>query len=110
MRQIEINELSPGEVSTIAKYLKEHGAPGALEGMFWIPLPENIRAGAQQGHGECGPFVFAVELLKDAVVFELLVRSSSNLHCTCTSYATAGQRQYVLDFFDAMVLETHIAA
>ncbi len=116
MRQIAINELSGEEVKSIEEYLKTNATPAALEGMYWVPMPEDIWAEAQEGHGDCGPFVFAVELVRntvaseDSVVFELLVRSSSNLHCSCTSYATASQRQYLLDFFDAMVLETKIKA
>lgn len=110
MREIAINELTAGEVDTIEEYLKSKTTPGAVEGMFWILLPDDCLAEAQQGHEECGPFVFAVELGRNAVIFELLVRSRSNLHCSCTSYATTRQRQYLLDFFDTMIVETLIKA
>ena len=108
MRQVAINELSDIEVKAMEEYLKINAAPGAIQGVYWFPLPDKVLAAAQAGHEKCGPFVFAIEIVRDTVIFELLVRSSSNLHCTCTSYATAEQRQYLLDFFDRMVLETRV--
>ena len=64
----------------------------------------------QQGHEECGPFYFAVILDENSLRFELLVRSSNNMHCSCISYATSGQRQFVLDFADRLLQEEMIRA
>lgn len=108
MRQIVLNELNSGNMDVLREYLAENASPGALEGMFWVSIPEAYLAEAQQGHEACGPFVFAIELGKDSATFELLVRSSSNLHCSCTCYATPEQRGYLLDFFDAMVSAAQI--
>jgi hypothetical protein len=51
-----------------------------------------------------------VEVERDSVRFELLVRSQANLHCSCIAYATPVQRQFVLDFIDGMINEELISA
>ncbi len=110
MRQIVIDELSPMERDNIDSYLKRTLKPGPMIGLYWIELPPDLFSEAQQGHEEHGPFYLAVELTGTAVKFELLVRSQSNLHCTCIAHATAIQRQFVLDFIDRMVAEEFIKA
>lgn len=110
MRQIVIDELSPMERDNIDSYLKRTIKQGPMIGLYWIELPPDLLSEAQQGHEEHGPFFLAVELAGSAVKFELLVRSHSNLHCTCIAHATAGQRQFVLDFVDRMVAAEFISA
>ena len=110
MRQFVIDELSPLERDNLESYLKRTLAPGPLAGIFWIALPEDLLAEAQRGHKECGPFYFGVEIDDTRVCFELLVRSQTNLHCTCIAYATGSQRQFVLDFIDRMLVEEQIRA
>lgn len=110
MRQIVIDELSPMERDNIDSYLKRTIKQGPMIGIYWIELPPDLLAEAQQGHEEHGPFYLAVELTGSAVKFELLVRSQSNLHCTCIAHATAVQRQFILDFVDRMVTEEFISA
>ncbi|KJR97606.1 MAG: hypothetical protein VR65_23670 [Desulfobulbaceae bacterium BRH_c16a] len=110
MRQIVIDELSPMERDNIDSYLKRTIKQGPMIGIYWIELPPDLLAEAQQGHEEHGPFYLAVELTGSAVKFELLVRSQSNLHCTCIAHATAVQRQFILDFVDRMVAEEFISA
>ena len=103
MRQIVIDELSPMERDNIDSYLKRTTQTGPMIGLYWIMLPENMLGEAQEGHEEHGPFYLAVDVHRDSVKFELLVRSQTNLHCTCIAHATSEQRQYVLDFVDEMV-------
>lgn len=110
MRQIVIDELSREERANIDSYLKRTVTPAAMEGMFWLPLPDDLLAEAQQGHEECGPFFFGLELAEKKLIIELLVRSQSNLHCSCISYATRAQRNFLLDFLDRMVEEEGIRA
>lgn len=45
-----------------------------------------------------------------AIRFELLVRSASNMHCTCIAQATPAQRQFVFDFADQMLHQEMIRA
>jgi len=81
-----------------------------MGGIFWIKLPDDLLAEAQHGHEQCGPFYLAVEIEEKRICFELLVRSKTNLHCTCIAYATPAQRQFVLDFIDRMLSEEQIKA
>lgn len=110
MRQIVIDELSPMERDNIDSYLKRTLQPGPMIGLYWIVLPADLYSEAQQGHDEHGPFYLAVEVEQSQVRFELLVRSQSNLHCTCIAYASPTQRQFVLDLIDRMVEEELIKA
>ncbi len=108
MRQIVIDELSPMERDNLDSYLKRTLTPGPIEGIHWFVLPPDLHSDAQQGHDDCAPFYLAVELADSRICFELLVRSTTNLHCSCIAYATAVQRQFVLDFIDKMLLEEMI--
>lgn len=108
MRQIVIDELSPMERDNIDSYLKRSLKPGPMMGLYWIELSPDLLAEAQRGHDDCGPFFLGVEVEQQSVRFELLVRSKSNLHCSCIAFATPAQCQFVLDFIDRMVTEEHI--
>lgn len=98
------------ERDNIDSYLKRTLQPGPMIGLYWIVLPADLYSGAQQGHDEHGPFYLAVEVEQSLVRFELLVRSQSNLHCTCIAYASPTQRQFVLDLIDRMIEEELIQA
>jgi len=110
MRQYLIDELSFLERDNLDSYLKRTLKPGGLEGAFFLELPRDLWSEAQQGHEECGPFYFSVILEKEQLRFEFLVRSANNLHCSCISWPTPAQRQFVLDFADRMLEEEHITA
>ncbi len=110
MRQFVIDELTILERDNLESYLKRTLAPGPMSGIFWVELPDDLWAEAQQGHEQCGPFYLAVEIEEKRICFELLVRSKINLHCTCIAYATGVQRQFVLDFIDRMLAEEQIRA
>ena len=110
MRQFVIDELSPMERDNIDSYLKRTLTSGPMIGLYWLILPPDLLAKAQQGHEEHGPFYLAVEVERYAVRFELLVRSQSNLHCTCIAHATPAQRQFALDYIDRMLAEEMIRA
>jgi hypothetical protein len=110
MRQLVVDELSREERANLDSYLKRTVKKGGMEGMFWLPLPAELLAEAQQGHDACGPFFFGMELAEKKLIVELLVRSESNLHCSCISYATRPQRNFVLDFLDRMLEEEQIKA
>ncbi len=110
MRQFVIDELIKEERDNLESYLKRTLKAGAMEGIFWLPVPKELWGAAQNGHDDCGPFYFGIELGRNRLTCELLVRSQSNLHCSCISYATPGQRQVLLDFLDRMLQEEHIRA
>jgi hypothetical protein len=110
MRHIVIDQLSREERENICSYLKRTLQPGAIDGMYWLAVPDDLLGVAQRGHEACGPFFFAVEVEEKKVVFELLVRSKSNLHCSCISYADRSQRDYLLSFIDRLLDEERVSA
>lgn len=110
MRQYVIDELSMLERDNLESYLKRTLKAGPMEGIFWIELPDDLLGEAQHGHADCEPFYMGVELDRNRICFELLVRSKTNLHCSCIAYATEVQRQFVLDFIDTMLAQEHISA
>ncbi|MFA7382920.1 MAG: hypothetical protein WC001_05675 [Desulfurivibrionaceae bacterium] len=110
MRQFVIDELSREEQDNLESYLKRTLQPTPMEGMFWLLVPEELLSEAQQGHGQCGPFFFGIELGRSRLIAEFLVRSQSNLHCSCISYATPAQREFLLGFLDRMLEDEHIKA
>lgn len=110
MRQLLINELSRDEAQKSKEFLAANSRAGGVEGLYWLMIPKELLGAAQAGHEACGPFALAVEAGDDFVSFELLVRSESNLHCSCTSYATPCQRDFLLAFMERMVVEQGIRA
>ena len=110
MRQIVINELSVDESKKMHTYLQKNTKAAGISGAFWLEIPDDLLGDAQVGHEQCGPFLFGIEAGDDFVNFEMLVRSQKNLHCSCTAYPTTEQRTYLLDVFDAMVVELGIKA
>lgn len=110
MRQLVVDQLSREERQNLDSYLKRTARPGPMEGLFWLELPPELWGGAQQGHEQCGPFFFSIELAEEKMIFELLVRSSCNLHCSCIAHADPVQRAFLLDFVDAMLAEERIRA
>jgi hypothetical protein len=103
MRQFSIDELTREEQANIDSYLRRTIKPGPIDGLFWLAIPQDLLGAAQQGHDSCGPFYFAIELQEDAVRFEFLVRSQTNLHCSCIAYATPGQRDFLLQFAETLL-------
>ena len=110
MRQLLIDDLTQEERDNIENYLKRTLKSSLVQDMFWLLLPDDLLGEAQVDHGDCGPFYFGVELGKDNVSFELLVRSETNLHCTCISYASKAQRDFVFAFVDKLLAEERIKA
>jgi hypothetical protein len=110
MRQYRIDELSREERANIESYLKRTLKPGSVDGVYWIEVPQDLLGKEQRIHKDCGPFFFGVVLEAEAVCFEMLVRSQTNLHCSCIAYASAAQREFVLRFIDNMLEEERIRA
>lgn len=110
MRQFLVDQLSREERDNLESYLKRTAKKGPVDGLFWLELPTDLWSGAQQGHEACAPFYFSIELTGDTLIFELLVRSDANLHCSCISYATKTQRDFFLRFIDTMLAEENIRA
>ena len=110
MRQYLIDEISYLEHDNIDSYLKRSLKSGPIEGVYWLELPPDMLGPDQVGHEKCGPFYFSIVLEKDSLRFEFLIRSANNMHCTCISWATPTQRQFLMDFADKLLLDEMIRA
>ena len=110
MRQYLIDEISFLERDNLDSYLKRALKPGGLEGVFFLSVPPDLLGPEQLGHEACGPFYFTVVLEQHSLRFEFLVRSASNMHCSCIAQSTPAQRQFILDFADRMLAEEMIRA
>ncbi len=102
MRQIVIDELRQAETDRIQSYLATHSQPGPIDGIYWLELPTELLGDQQRPHADCGPFYLSIEVRKESVLFELLVRSSRTLRCSCIAWADRRQQRFLLDFIDTM--------
>ncbi len=103
MKQYVIDQLRGSDYERIRGFLEGHSESTAMEGLYWVEVPEELYAGVQKEHGSCRPFYFAVNLSREQVDFELLVRSRQVLRCSCIAYATPAQREFIIGFADGMV-------
>ena len=110
MRQYLIDELSFLERDNLENYLKRSLREGGIEGVFFLEIPPDLIGPEQQGHSKCAPFYCSVILEKNQIRFEFLIRSGSNMRCSCIAPATPAQRQFILDFADRMLAEEMIQA
>jgi hypothetical protein len=102
MKQYLIDELEPDDHQTLRAYLDQHAKPSGVDGLYWLPIDDGLLSRVQQAHTDCKPFAFALELLSDRLVCELLVRTRSRVRCDCIAYANAGQRAWLMDTIDAI--------
>ena len=102
MRQYVIDQLREHDFLKLEDYLNSNAEPGDLPGIYWIPIPEMLHENLQRQHTGCQPFYFAINLDRQSISFELLVRTRSRLRCGCIQYATPKQRDYILDYADRL--------
>ena len=110
MRQFKIDDLSKIELDSIEAYMGKSLTVGAMDGMYWLDIPDDLLAESQKEHADCAPFCFGFELTRDRLIVELLVRNRTNMHCSCIAYATSTQRDFVLVYLDKMIEELQIKA
>ena len=110
MRQFVIDELSPMENDNIDSYLKRNLKQSPIVGVYWLLFPTELLSQTQKEHESCGPYYSSVELDRHGLRFELLIRSTANLHCDCIGYADETQRRFIFDFIDRMLKDELIKA
>ena len=110
MKSYVIDELRYQDYEKIKAYLDETYGQDPLGGLYWLPLPETQESPVQEGHGDCRPFYLALELLEDRLVCELLVRTRERVSCSCISYATAEQREWLIEVVDAIFEKLELIA
>ena len=100
MKQYVVDELRPADSKKIKAHLDKTLQPGGIDGVYWVPVAENLLTPEQAGHTECHPLCFAVELEPDRLACGLLLRTQSRMRCSCVGYATETQRNWVIQFID----------
>ena len=117
MRSYLIEDLVEDDLKKIAAALNELELRGPLEGIYYLPLPEELLQPEQKDHlGECGPYFMAVELVEGPsemsecqVKLELLVRARNKIRCSCVTYATSAQRKHMIEYLDQFIEELEIS-
>jgi hypothetical protein len=100
MKHYVIDELRPQDYQQVKKLLDEQLEASGVEGLYWVPLKEELLTDFQAAHVECGPLFFAVVLEPGLLSCELLVRTRQKLQCDCMAYATLTQRNWIIDWAD----------
>lgn len=103
MRQFLVDEIPRSQLEGIDSYLKEKAFPSGLEKIFWLEVPENLLTELQWEHRACGPHYLAIEMGKDFLKFEYLVRGRRRLRCDCVQYATPAQETFLLNFVHSLI-------
>lgn len=108
MKQYVIDQLRESDYQDILNFLNNETEKTALDGLYWIELPKDLYTTTQGEHKDCQSFYFAVNLTLNSVAFEFLIRSRQIIRCSCISYATPKQRDYIMQFADGMLEKLNI--
>ena len=108
MKQYVIDQLRESDYDQIRDYLDAHAETAAMEGIYHVDLPEDLYSELQKAHDHCQPYYFAINLTRKQVGFEWLIRSRNTLRCSCIGYATPKQRDYIIQYADAILEKLRI--
>jgi hypothetical protein len=108
MKQYVIDQLRESDYEKIREFLEQNAEKTVLDEIFWVTLPEGLYTVLQGEHKKCYPFYFAVNLSRNHVAFELLIRSRETIRCNCIAYATSKQRDHIIGFADDMLRKLEI--
>lgn len=101
MRSYLIEEIEPGRLQALAGHLQQNGYQGPIEDIFWFELPWEVLNQVQQEHlQDCGPYIVSLELGKDWLKLELLIRARNTFRCSCISYADSRQRGFSISVLE----------
>ena len=103
MKQYLIDGLGTEDASKLKNYLNNSFGQPVLGNIYWVELDQNILTPLQKQHVDCYPHVFALELGKDYLSCELLVRIKKNIKCDCMGYANSVQREWLIKNIDAIL-------
>jgi len=102
MKQYVIDQFSPEDYNKVKGYLDEHFSGSGIEGIYWIPINDDLLNQVQKDHRDCSPFFFAVEIYPNKMSCELLVRTTKRMRCNCIQNATESQRNWLIEFADSI--------
>ncbi|MFO8030943.1 MAG: hypothetical protein R6U22_00200 [Desulfohalobiaceae bacterium] len=97
MRSYFIEDVEPEKMQELAGYLQQEGYQGPIDDIYWFQLPLEVLSSLQKEHlQDCGPYIVSLELGKDWLKLELLLRARNTFRCNCVGYADSGQRDYCI--------------
>jgi hypothetical protein len=102
MKQYVIDELRPDDYRKLKRHLEARHAVAGFDGLYWLPLGEQMLEAVQVQHSDCQPFYFALELFPDRLTCELLVRTNQRSRCQCIQYASERQRNWLVQAVDSI--------
>jgi hypothetical protein len=56
MKQFVIDELRSADFEKLKTYLDDTFGAGAIDGLYWLRIAENVFSDIQNDHEECQPF------------------------------------------------------
>lgn len=102
MKQYVIDQLRENDFLQLEHYLDNNSEAGELPGIYWILVPKSLLEKTQLDHPDCQPFYFAVNLDRNSIRFELLIRTRNRLRCGCIQYASPKQREHIINYADQL--------
>ncbi len=103
MKQYLIDELRQTDYDKLKSYMDKNHKNGCIDGIYGIYIDENILTEKQASHVECAPFYFAVEMKKNSISCELLVRAKNIMRCDCIGYTNKKQREWLIEHIDSIL-------
>jgi hypothetical protein len=100
MKHYVIDELRPKDYEQLKQYLDQIIEASGMEGLYWLPLGNDLLTDLQMDHSACRPFYIAVTLESDHISCELLIRTRNKVQCDCMGYATEKQRNWIISWVD----------
>jgi hypothetical protein len=110
MKQYVIDDIGQADYEKMKNYLDENFKDASMDGIYWIPIDEDLLDDVQKEHDECQPFYFAVEAVPERIVFELLLRTKNRMRCDCMKYANRPQRNWLIECVDSILQKLEILA
>jgi hypothetical protein len=102
MRQYVVDQLRPGDYEALKEHLDAAFPGSGVDGLYWIPLDPSFLDPVQLAHTDCQPFYFALELERNRLSAELLIRTLGQVKCDCMRYADQRQIPGILAWVDAL--------
>jgi hypothetical protein len=117
MRSYYIEDLYEADIEKIKNSLKAMELQGPIDGIYYLPLPEDLLQQEQKDHlNECGPYFMSLEIVEGPselsecqLKLELLIRARNKIRCSCVSYATPEQTQHMIGYIDQFIDELEIS-
>ena len=109
MRSLVFDELKKEDVEKIELWLNENTVASGIKGLFWVKLDNSCLTSLQKEHEQCHPYKFAIELGKDFLRLEFLIRPDAGLRCHCVGYANQEQQMAIIAWAEKIADELNLS-